>query len=152
MSQVINRRTVVRGAAWSIPVVAVAANAPAFAASTDAPGYSSYLGCKTPGDPNGPNCQGYRLIMAFDVQGPYEWTIVLDTVKVDGVDYTTNVQPTRTFTVSATSPSIEFRVCTTSSPGQITLEVAYTASSPGLLTDPTPVVVPATKVKLDPCK
>lgn len=149
MSQVINRRTVVRGAAWSIPVVAVAANAPAFAASTDAPGYRSYTGCKTPGDPNGLNCQGYRLTMTFDVQGTYDWTINLDVVKVDGVDFTTNV-PQRTFTVSATSPTIEFRVCTTSSPGQIDLGVVYTASSPGLTT--TQVTVPTTKVKLDPCK
>ena len=151
MSQVINRRTVVRGAAWSIPVVAVAANAPAFAASTDAPGFKNYFGCKTPGDPNGPNCQGYRLNMSFDVQGTYEWTIVLTSVKVDNVDFTNNVQPTtRTFTISATSPAFEFRVCTTSSPGQIDLDVAYTASSPGLPT--ATVIVPTQKVKLDPCK
>ena len=132
-------------------MVAIAANAPAYAASTNAPRYKSYFGCKTPGDPNGANCQGYRITMAFNVQGPYIWTVVLDTVKVDNVTFTSNVQPaTRTFTVSAASPTIEFRVCTTSSPAQIDLQVAYTASSPGLPT--TSVTVPSTRLKLDPCK
>ena len=38
------RRTLVRGAAWSIPVVALAATAPAFAASTATTGFTGVVG------------------------------------------------------------------------------------------------------------
>jgi len=38
------RRTLVRGAAWSVPVVAIAATAPAFAASTATTGFTGVAG------------------------------------------------------------------------------------------------------------
>ena len=70
-----NRRTLVRGAAWSIPVVAVAAHAPAFATSTDAPApHSMEMTCRTVGNGQG-NCHGYRLVLTFQVQGPYTWNV-----------------------------------------------------------------------------
>ncbi|MBL0746853.1 hypothetical protein [Nocardioides baculatus] len=44
------RRTVVRGAAWTVPVVAVAANAPAFAVSAGTVTFESLgIACKLPG-------------------------------------------------------------------------------------------------------
>ena len=43
------RRSIVRGAAWSIPVVAIAATAPAFAASTDATSASASSALKWTG-------------------------------------------------------------------------------------------------------
>ena len=45
-----SRRTVVRGAAWTVPVVAVAANAPAFAVSAGRVTFESLgIACKLPG-------------------------------------------------------------------------------------------------------
>lgn len=44
-----NRRTVVRGAAWTVPVVAVAASAPAFATSPTPPDFGKLTACKLPG-------------------------------------------------------------------------------------------------------
>ena len=50
-----SRRTVVRGAAWSVPVIAVAANAPAFAVSAGTVTFESLgIACKLPGA----SCQG----------------------------------------------------------------------------------------------
>ena len=45
-----SRRTVVRGAAWTVPVIAVAANAPAFAVSAGTVTFESLgIACKLPG-------------------------------------------------------------------------------------------------------
>ena len=45
-----SRRTVVRGAAWTVPVIAVAANAPAFAVSAGTVTFESLgVACKLPG-------------------------------------------------------------------------------------------------------
>ena len=144
-----SRRTVVRGAAWSIPVVAVAANAPAFAASTNPPSVAGYTGCKTPGDPNGANCQGYLLNLTFNVDAPYTWTVVFQSIKVDTVDFTGQIQPTTTFEVSSVDPTVTFRICTDRSPGPIDLDLTYTASAPGV--SATTIVAPTAKLKLSPC-
>ncbi len=126
-----NRRTVVRGAAWSIPVVAVVAQAPAFAASTDAPvvsGPGSFTVCKQPGGPNGPNCQGYKFALRLAVQPSDTWTIQLTTVKVGGTSFLAQTNPT-TFQVTATANLLNFVLCTASSPSQFTLELRYTATN-----------------------
>lgn len=146
-----NRRTVVRGAAWTLPVVAVGAQAPAYAASTDAPSVGPTTGCKTPGDPNGLNCQGYKIQVAFNFAGPYTWTIFLNSVSSDGVDVTASIQPvTRTFTVSPANPMIEFRICTTDSAAKFNLGYTYTATRVGAA--PTTISVSPYEVKLAPCK
>ena len=50
MTQQINRRTVTKGIAWSVPAVALASAAPAFAASPgDIYGPTITIGCKLPG-------------------------------------------------------------------------------------------------------
>ncbi|GAB3023505.1 hypothetical protein GCM10011376_34760 [Nocardioides flavus (ex Wang et al. 2016)] len=148
MSQ-INRRTVVRGAAWTVPVVAVASTAPAFAASTTPPAVSGFTGCKTPGDPNGPNCQGYRLNATMTVDAPYTWTVVLQQVKIDGADVTSSLQPTNTYTVSSSNPVVSFRICTDKSPGQISVQLVYSVSRTGV--PPVTLTAPAMVVKLNPC-
>ena len=52
-----SRRTVVRGAAWSVPVIAVAAQAPAFAASRRCRPIAE---CKDPGE--GSNTKDYAVL------------------------------------------------------------------------------------------
>lgn len=54
MTQQINRRTVTKGIAWSVPAVAIASAAPAFASSGPKPTLSFLGACKYPGN----NCGG----------------------------------------------------------------------------------------------
>ena len=125
-----SRRTVVRGAAWSIPVVAVAANAPAFAASTDAPsvpGSAAFVVCKLPGA--GQNCQSYRAILNLTVQPSDTWTIDFTALLVDNVDFFASVAPKSFTGITATSTQVEFTFCTASSPSQFDLTLRYSATN-----------------------
>jgi hypothetical protein len=126
-----NRRTIVRGAAWTIPVVAVASTAPAFAASTDTPvvpGPGAFTVCKQPGGPNGPNCQGYKFSLNLTVQPSDTWTIQFTTLTVDGTNFLPQTSP-QTFQVTATSNLISFVFCTASSPSQFNMTLRYSATN-----------------------
>ncbi len=57
-----NRRTVVKGAAWAVPAVAVASAAPALAASPCLTATFGGNSCKQPGSGNN---FGYRLVICF---------------------------------------------------------------------------------------
>lgn len=137
MTQVVNRRAVVRGAAWSIPVVAVAANAPAYAASTDAPvigGAGSFTVCRDTG--LGSNCQGYRFSLTLTVQPGDSWNIDFTDVRIKDVSYLGNdpttglpqTQPT-TFTVNSDMNIVTFNVCGDFSASQILFTLRYTATN-----------------------
>ena len=116
MSQ-FNRRTLVRGAAWSIPVIAVAANTPAFATSRLAPRPTSVSPCRiTAGGSS--NC--YKFVLSFPT--PTEsWDITLESVFLtntstpNGEEVILQTTPTQ-FTVSS-SPSdtniFDIKACTT---------------------------------------
>jgi hypothetical protein len=89
------RRAVTRGAAWTIPVIAVATPASALAASGD-PTIVANQQCKCPGNshPNAPKTYVFQVefdtsVSAFTINGP---------VTVNGVSYavisTTQVSPT----------------------------------------------------------
>jgi hypothetical protein len=123
----------VRGAAWSIPVVAIAATAPAFAASIDPPSFelNSTTGCKQPGGPTGPNCQGYRMAVNLTVQPSDTWDVTLTDVQVNDVSYFATVPIEQTqFTVTSTSSIINFVICTSnSSPSQFNLTLVYSATN-----------------------
>jgi hypothetical protein len=124
-----NRRTIVRGAAWTIPVVAVASTAPAFAASTDAPtvpGASSFTVCRDTGE--GQNCQGYRFSLALAVQPGDTWDIVLTDVRIAGSPLLVSTTP-QNFVVTATSNIISFNVCGNFSASQISFTLKYSATN-----------------------
>jgi hypothetical protein len=150
MSQVINRRTVVRGAAWSIPVVAVAANAPAFAASTDAPRPTA-TACK---ETAGSKC--YRFFFTFGAQS-YNWDIVLTSLVITnsttgpaGEELILQTTP-KTFTVTTTGPNVvQVQACTTgnlASSGDVVLK--FTAQRTGMA--PEPVTVSYSFPNIGPC-
>lgn len=150
MSQVINRRTVVRGAAWSIPVVAVAANAPAFAASTDAPRPTATV-CK---ETAGSKC--YRFFLTFSAPS-YDWDIVLtslnmtnSTTPVTGEELIAQTTP-KTFTVTTTGANVfQIQACTTgnlASSGDVVLK--YTATRTGMPSEP--VTVTYSFPSISPC-
>lgn len=126
-----NRRTLVRGAAWSIPVLAVAAHAPAFAASSDAPtpGALAVI-CRTNGQGQG-NCQGYRLVLNFNLQGTTDWNIRITDAQITssaGVTGQIKLPAAFPYVVSPTgSQSMDLWFCSESSPSGLTLNVSYSA-------------------------
>lgn len=76
------RRTLVKGAAWSVPVVAVAGTTPAYAASPPVvvePDYSSGA-CKHPGNP-----KWYHFNFCFTNNSDEDVTVLLDSMTVNGV-------------------------------------------------------------------
>jgi hypothetical protein len=132
-----NRRTLVRGAAWTIPVLAVAAQAPAFAASTDAPAPGAlFMTCRTNGQGQG-NCQGYRLVVNFNLQGTSSWNIRITTAQITssaGATQSINLPATFPYTVSPTgTQSMNLWFCAASSPSGLTLNISYTAWVVGTL-------------------
>jgi hypothetical protein len=150
MSQVVNRRTVVRGAAWSIPVVAVAANAPAFAASTDAPRPTATV-CK---ETAGSKC--YRFFFTFAVPS-YDWDIVLTSLVMTnsttgpaGEELIALTNP-KTFTVTTTGANVfQVQACTTgnlASSGNVVLK--YTATRTGMAAEQ--VTVSYSFPSISPC-
>lgn len=114
-------------------MVAVAAQAPALAASTDAPtvGRNAVVACKDPG--LGSNCQGYRLSLNLTVQPSDPWTIDLTQVTLTFPSgRSTGLAPApMTFTdVTMTSNVLNFVVCTKDNSGdKFDLTVTYTATN-----------------------
>lgn len=149
MSQV-NRRTLVRGAAWSIPVVAVAAHAPAYAASHDAPRPTA-TACK---ETAGSKC--YRFFLTFSMPS-YDWNITLtslnmtnSTTPTAGEELITLTTP-KTFTVAPLEANVfQIQACTTgnlASSGVVVLK--YTATATGGLRED--VTVTYNFPSIDPC-
>lgn len=127
-----NRRTLVRGAAWSIPVVALAAQAPAFAGSTNAPRPTGVTVCK---EAAGSKC--YRFFLTF-ARPSQDWTIELASVVLvntttpsTGTDVFPETNP-KEFTVSSAAGAANvFRVqaCTTGNlANAVKVTFVYTAT------------------------
>ena len=84
-----SRRTLVRGIAWSVPVVAVAANAPAFAASYPPIKLTFTGGEKCPGNSNGDNGNVKTYIFQFQADSaPVPGSVSASTVTVNGDIFT----------------------------------------------------------------
>lgn len=84
----INRRTVMKGAAWSVPVIMVATAAPAMAASP--PVFVDAWGpfCKHPGEnPNDPLRRLYHLNVSWDSTFPVPKLVTIISVTVNGVTF-----------------------------------------------------------------
>jgi hypothetical protein len=141
----------VRGAAWSLPVVAVAAHAPAFASSTNAPRPSVTV-CK---ETAGSKC--YRF--ALSIQAPsQDWTITLtslvvtnDTTPVGGEELIAQTSP-KDLAVTTTGANLfQVQACTTgnlASWAAVTLK--YTATTTGMPSEN--VTVSYNFPGIDPCK
>lgn len=82
------RRTLVKGAAWSVPVVAMAGAAPAMAASgPDVIDWEISSACKIPGNSHGNLCydKGYVLWAEFENPLATDLTITITGVTVGGI-------------------------------------------------------------------
>lgn len=91
----ITRRTVAKGMAWSVPAVAVAAAAPAFAASKIITVEAVGSACKHPGNP-----KWYHFTFAFTNGSGVDVTVTLTSMVVNGVS-----RPTSPSTITANANS-----------------------------------------------
>src|SRR5688500_7994158 len=80
-TQHVSRRSVARGVAWSVPIVAIGVAAPAYAASPDAPVITNPAkSCKCPG---GGSPWTFNLNVGITTPGPDSYSIAITSFKVD---------------------------------------------------------------------
>ena len=77
----VSRRTVARGAVWSVPIVAIGVAAPAFAASA-IPSPAAGASCKCPG--SGGNNFNFKTVIAFTTPGADDWKFHINSYTFDG--------------------------------------------------------------------
>jgi hypothetical protein len=158
-----SRRTVLAGAAWSVPVIAVATAAPAMAASPPVIVDFDGLACKhpgasgTPGDPGGAEFKTYHFDLTVENTTLTDVTVDITSFTVNGVTAGTIVSfPAEPISVPAgttisfyvhvgpypDSANANATICYTYTPtGGETSEVFCTSSGP-LNTPPCPGNVP----------
>ena len=152
-SRHVSRRSLTRGAAWTVPVVAVSVAAPAFAASLR---YSVVTdpakSCKCPG---GGSPFTYNLNLAITTPGPDSYTLAITDFKVDGaalVAPSVFLGPTTLVLPGGEGNPVlvRFRSSNSNSTHTITFTFTPTNTSTGVVGSPTNVTL--TEVKFDPCK
>jgi hypothetical protein len=125
-SELVSRRAVARGAAWTVPLVAIGVAAPAFAASPGGPPatVNPDSSCKCPGG-NQPFM--YHLDVNFTTPTTDTWTITLTNVTLDADPNTaTPVLYAGNFTSG--SGTITFKFSTTNSKSGYAVTISYTAT------------------------
>lgn len=113
----ISRRTVAKAMAWSVPVVAVAAAVPAYAASGSPPIITTGTACKSPGSSCKTFDKGYQVPVTIQNPDPTK-TIWITAVTIGSVGDCTNL------TTAQSLPATPFSV----SPGQ-TINVIFQANA-----------------------
>ncbi len=148
MSSYVSRRTVARGAAWSVPIAAVSVAAPAFAASYRTPTNSGTAACKCPG---GGSPYTYNLRINFTTPGTDSYSFHVDEFLVDGVAPTVFLGPTDVVLPAGEgSPTFRFRL--TNSNGMHTISIKYTPKNTTTNVTGPQVPLDLGTVKFDPCK
>ena len=148
MSSYVSRRTVARGAAWSVPIAAVSVAAPAFAASYRAPGSSANVACKCPG---GGSPYTYNLQVTFTTPGTDSYSFHIDSFLVDGAAPASFLGPTDVaLPAGEGSPAFRFRL--TNSNGTHTVQIKYTPKNTTTNETGPQVTLDLVAVKFDPCK
>ena len=151
MSSQVSRRTIARGAAWSVPVALVAVAAPAYAASFHPPGSSANNGCKCPG---GGSPYTYNINVVFTTPGTDSYTFHVDSFKVDGAAL---VAPSvflgpNDVTLPGGEGSALFRFRSTNSSSTHTIEITYTPQNTTTGQTGAQVTLTLTDVMFNPCK
>lgn len=80
----ISRRTLAAGAAWSVPVIAVASAAPAYAKSGDIIQFSKSSACKIPGNSQGGLCYDKGYVLWAFLQYSVPIYVKINSLTVDG--------------------------------------------------------------------
>ena len=121
----VSRRTLARGAAWTVPLVAVAVAAPAFAASQDlAPTVDAGASCKCPG--SGGNNHDFKTVLAFTTPGNDDWKIHVTSWTFDGANVATLPADT---TLTGGDGNVILTINLTNSEAKHMVSVVYTAQN-----------------------
>jgi hypothetical protein len=113
----ISRRTVAKAMAWSVPVVAVAAAVPAYAASGSPPIIIAGTACKSPGQSCSAFPFGYRVPVTIQNPDPNQ------TIYITGITITNNTG-CNNLTGASTVPTLPITVL----PGQ-TINATFVANA-----------------------
>lgn len=121
------RRTLVKGAAWSVPVIAVAGAAPAFAASGSVT-LTQTGACKSPGNSCKSFPKGYKFTFNAVNTWPCEVTITSATISVTSGEAPGTLTVVTPFTVPAgTTPAFVVTVLASNSANRVfTAQLCYT--------------------------
>jgi hypothetical protein len=148
--QLVSRRAVARGIAWTVPVVAVSVAAPAYAASAPTPVAAATNGsCKCPGG-NAPFV--FKTEITFSTTGNDNWSIVVSSILFDGVE------PTSFTPNTATLPGGEGKVLfvlqnpNNNSASSHDIVLTYTATNTTTGQTSGPIVASLFAVPFSPCK
>lgn len=136
----ISRRTLMKGAAWAVPAIALVSAAPAFAASGGGSLSLSGGACKLPGNSNAAYKDGYVFKLSAENTTKAEITVTVTSVTLGGVRLSSpvvlNLDPCdnlgTSFQVPANSSLPELAIiATNSNSANDTLVVSYTISTGG---------------------
>ena len=137
----VSRRSVARGAAWSVPLVAVGVAAPAFAASGSAVDVASLSVCQCVGQ----GTKKYALTVTFSNSTATPVTLS-DIVVSEAGNIISNQSPTPSTTLVVTAPTTTmtdyFKRQSNGASG--TFSIAFTPDSQPRQTYTTPTAIPAT--------
>lgn len=124
-SHQVSRRTLARGAAWTVPMVAVAVAAPAYAASqVFTPIVDAGASCKCPG--SGANNFNFKAVLAFSTSGSDDWKIHVTSWTFDGEEVPALPADT---TLTGGDGNVIVMVDKTNSAAKHTVSVVYTAQN-----------------------
>jgi hypothetical protein len=125
-TQHVSRRSVARGAAWSVPIVAIAVAAPAYAASspTATPTPAAGPSCKCPG--SGGNNFNFKAAIAFTTPGSDDWKISVTSWTFDGDNMATLPADT---TLTGGEGNVILMVNRSNSAAKHIVSVVYTATN-----------------------
>lgn len=127
-----SRRTVVRGFAWTVPVIAVAAQAPAFAASYPPVIISGYTDAfKCPGQSSGGNDNEFTYIFEFTATGTVTSAQISGlVVTINGTEFSVKYVNTTSLPGGNTRLYVVTQASTNSADGTGSLTFTYTSGDP----------------------
>lgn len=149
-AQHVSRRSVARGAAWSVPIAALAVAAPAYAASPVNPVISDPgKSCKCPG---GGSPWAFNLNMAITMPGADSYSIAITSFQVDGAAPAAFLGPSTFVLPGGEGDPALLRFRLTNSDSTHTITFTYTATNTTTGVTGAPVNVTLTDVLFHPCK
>ena len=150
-SEQVSRRAVARGAAWTVPLVAVGVAAPAFAASVGGPVVSAGTGsCKCPG---GGSPYVYYADLVFVTPGSANWSITITGVKFENDTQVFSPTPPSTNPQVLPGGDGTIRIQTSSNRSDSTRDLTITYTATNLTTlQSLSITKTLIGVKFDVCK
>lgn len=157
----VSRRTVAKAMAWSVPAIALAVPAPAYASSGREPIITPGLACKAPGNSCNPIVKGYAVYVTVNNPDPTKTiyiTAVAITTNTSGISFGLATIPTLPLTVApGATVQLIFNATSSNSANaafDLGFDVTWGHAADGSDTDhtPIPVLVTISATPPDCCK